>query len=238
MRKLKRLIQSILITPHYLFYKFVKGRQVYVRWNTSDVNVYYHTLVQKEYKFPFTIDPKFIIDAGANIGLAALVFNRRYPEARIICIEPESGNAAILKKNIRGKDSIQFLHKGLWSKSTFLKIIDINQSNWAFITEEVADTEAYDVDAISVNELLDVSPEGVIDILKVDIEGSERTLFKENLEWLPNTKLIIIELHSDEIRKRCEKVLMEHGFTHFYANGENDYYANQAYFDEDNCIFS
>ena len=94
------------------------------------------------------------------------------------------------------------------------------------------------MDAIGVNELLNRSEDGIIDILKVDIEGSERTLFQENLEWLPKTKLIIMEIHSDEIREVCEKVLFSHGFTHFYAFGENDYFANKAYFDENQSVFS
>jgi hypothetical protein len=35
-----------------------------------------------------------------------------------------------------------------------------------------------------------------IDILKIDIEGSEMELFHSNYEnWLPRTKMILIELH-------------------------------------------
>jgi len=44
-----------------------------------------------------------------------------------------------------------------------------------------------------------------IDILKIDIEGSEIELFQSNFEyWLPITKVIIIELH-DCLRKGCSK---------------------------------
>jgi len=54
----------------------------------------------------------------------------------------------------------------------------------------------HSVQSISVDGLLDEFNIDQIDILKIDIEGSEKELFEKNYEkWLPRTKMIIVELH-------------------------------------------
>lgn len=39
-----------------------------------------------------SISPRFIVDAGANIGLAAVYFTNRFKDATIVSIEPEQSN--------------------------------------------------------------------------------------------------------------------------------------------------
>jgi FkbM family methyltransferase len=164
---------------------------------------------------------------------------KKYPSARVICIEPESNNFELLKQNTKTYPDIHFHQKGLWSKSTYLNIINPNQSNWAFITKETDDENNYDVHAISVKEIMNQHELDIIDLLKVDIEGSEIELFSKNAdEWLGKTKLIIIELHSPECREVCENKMREFGFDHIHARGENDYYANLKYYDTHSRIFS
>src|SRR6266566_1600725 len=43
-----------------------------------------------------------IVDAGANIGMAALYYRDVYPEAAILCIEPEGSNFTELSCNVAG----------------------------------------------------------------------------------------------------------------------------------------
>ncbi len=76
-----------------------------------------------------------------------------------------------------------------------LKVYDkYNMGKWAMVVEETK-TEG-NVSAISINELLEKYQLDRIDILKVDIETSEKVVFSDNYEqWLPKTKMILIELH-------------------------------------------
>jgi len=46
-------------------------------------------------------EPKYILDAGGNIGLAAIFFAATYPNAQIITVEPDKDNYFILSENIR-----------------------------------------------------------------------------------------------------------------------------------------
>jgi hypothetical protein len=48
-----------------------------------------------------------------------------------------------------------------------------------------------------------------IDIIKLDIESSEKQLFLDNFDyWLPKTKIIVIELH-DWMEEGCSKAFFE-----------------------------
>lgn len=72
-----------------------------------------------------------IIDAGANIGARAVFFAMVYPDARIIAIEPEARNFALLRANTEGLD-VECLNAGLSSAKGHLKVANPAAPNWAF----------------------------------------------------------------------------------------------------------
>lgn len=144
-------------------------------------------------------DANYIIDAGANIGLAALYFQRAFPGSRIISIEPESSNFELLQLNTSKYSNIERYQKGLWNKKCALKITETNEGNWGFMVEETTDKTDV-IDAIAVSDLLEDHPTPVIDIFKIDIEGSEKELFESNADWIPMAKKIIVEVH-ENLRK-------------------------------------
>jgi hypothetical protein len=84
----------------------------------------------------------------------------------------------------------------LWSKETGLKVYDKYQfGKWGMIVEEA--TLDANVKAISMNYLLKKYNIEFVDILKLDIEASEKKLFTENFkEWLPKIKMIVIIVYS------------------------------------------
>src|SRR6059058_2841884 len=92
---------------------------VYIRAQSSDEYTFQQIFINKEYDFPYNGQPQTLIDVGANIGLAAVYFANRFPGCQIICLEPEPGNLALLKKNTEMYPNIKCLQAGLWSKSTF-----------------------------------------------------------------------------------------------------------------------
>ncbi|MBE7176474.1 MAG: FkbM family methyltransferase [Mucilaginibacter polytrichastri] len=230
-RESKGKLLHLLVYPALLYYKWVKNMPIYLRRGSSDIRVFYHTLIEKEFANPCNIeDPAVIIDAGANIGLTALMFARKYPDAKIIAIEPESSNFGMLIRNTRNHENVTCIKKGLWSSDANLKIENPESEHWGFITTEVPDDESYDLSGISVDTLLKRYAITDIDLFKIDIEGSEQEVFSKNPEtWLPKTKWIVIELHAV---RQCEKVVTEtlgrYNFELVHVNGENRYYANRT----------
>ena len=176
-----------------------------LRWLSSDVFVFYHTFIRKEFSIDIELDDiKYIIDAGANTGLTTLYFNYKYPSSKIIAIEPEENNYKLLKSNTKNIDTIFPLEGGVWNKDAFLKITNISGPSWSFRTEEVDENEMYDIQAFSIPTLLEKYSIDKIDLLVIDIEESEKELFKTNTElWLPKTRYLVIELHGVE----CERIV-------------------------------
>lgn len=181
----------------YKVYYSIKFRPLIIRKNTSDIEVFKQIFVSREYNFAININPKIIVDAGANVGYSALYFANRFPKAKIIAIEPEKENFKILKQNTLIYDNIQSIKAGLWYKKTKLKIVDNGLGEWGFKTEE-----GQDVPTITIDEILDKYKK--IDILKIDIEGAEKEIFSHNCDWIDKVDILVIELH-DRFREGCSE---------------------------------
>lgn len=64
------------------------------------------------------------------------------------------------------------------------------------------------VESFDVPSLIALGGGGPVDVLKVDIEGSEAEVFSNNPDkWLPSVKNIVIELHGPECERSFENAL-------------------------------
>lgn len=200
-------------------------REALIRLGTSDLNCLKKVFLSGEYALPFKISPKFIVDAGANIGMATLYFAAQYPEANIIAIEPEPSNFKILRQNCAGLANVTLLEAALWPIEQPVGIANPQVEKFAFaVAAAGVGSAAGGIKTINVPELLKKTAGGRIDLLKLDIEGAEWELFSINPEsWLDKVQVIAIELH-DRHRDGCAKVfysaIVKHKFTQ-EVNGEN-----------------
>jgi len=175
-----------------------------IRKGTSDESAFWQVFVEKEYDIPLNIEPKLIIDGGANIGCATLWFKKRYPEAEIIAVEPEESNFKILQENTEKLNKVKIIKAGIWNKNTGLTIENPGLGKWGFETKEAVGGDKSFLAAMTIDRILAESGHSEIDILKLDIEGSEKEVFESGYEsWLDKTKVIIIELH-ERMREGAE----------------------------------
>ena len=183
---------------------------------------------QYNIKFPFI--PQTILDAGANIGLASVYFSYRYPQAAIVAIEPSKENFIVLEKNIERYANVKSYCKGLWNKDVYLEIINTDGVQNAFMVAETTMDNPAALPAISISTIMKEQNWDSIDILKIDIEGSEKEVFELNYEtWLPKCKAIIIELH-DNMKQGTSKsvfnAISKYNFS-FDMQDENLIFINQ-----------
>lgn len=183
---------------------------IYLRQETSDIPTFHKIFTFNDYLINLKFEPQYIIDAGANIGLAAIFFANKYPNAKIVCIEPEMTNFEMLEKNIKNYKNIFAIKKALSnSPDIMLNVIDGGGGNWAFATSnpQKAETKKIidSVPSVTIDEIMSTFNFPHIDLLKIDIEGAEKELFENNYEnWLAKTKVLMVELH-DGFKQGCSK---------------------------------
>jgi FkbM family methyltransferase len=164
---------------------------IHLRWKTTDVDVYRDLILEGQYALDLGFEPKTIVDAGAHIGLASIYFANRFPDARIIAIEPEASNYRLLSKNVAPYPQISTIHAAIRAQSGSVHIEPLNYQRETYSFRMLAGGE---IPAISVPSILTLANFESVDLFKIDIEGSEQDVFSE-CGWLPRVKAFAIELH-------------------------------------------
>jgi FkbM family methyltransferase len=191
---------------------------VHLRTCAGDIDIFYEMFWHRVYELPGPVmhDAKTIVDLGSNIGMSALFFLDRCPQAHIICLEPEPGNFRLLQKNLE----LQIL-KG---RVTVLPLaIDTNEGTASMEAASLKYNSRLipvkpgleQVRTTTLNTLVKDYRLKKIDILKMDIEGTEARIFAADLNWLDRVENIVIEFHSEEGRLTCLKKLVAKGFSMF-----------------------
>ncbi len=178
-----------------------------LRLNTSDAATYWEIL-GGEYAFDVPFQPKVILDAGANIGLAAIYFANKYPQAKVVAVEAEASNFELLLRNCRSYPSIVPIHAALWNHNGEIVVTDPDPvvgapGKWAFITRDTGEGDR--VRAVTLPTLMQELNIESFDIAKIDIEGGELELFEDPC-WVETVRCVMIELH-DRFRPGCTKVV-------------------------------
>lgn len=178
-----------------------------VRANTSDRRVFCQIHLDGEYAPLDDLDTvRLVIDCGANVGYASAYFLSRFPQARVIAVEPDAGNFEMLRRNMQPYGDRVSLHPaGVWSHPAGLVVCRNSYrdgAQWATQVRECRAGEEADVQATDIATLLAEAGGGPIDLLKVDIERSEAVVFARDFEsWLGCVRNIAIELHDEECRR-------------------------------------
>lgn len=203
---------------------------VYLRPWSSDLYVFEQIFIDREYDTPLQ-RPGTILDAGANIGLAAVYFANRFPDARIVALEPDRENFAVLQLNTKRYPNIHCLHAALWSHRTRLQLANAGEKSWAlrFTASDgerasVSEPEPASVQAMGIDEVSEFCLAGVpFDLVKIDIEGAEKAVFAAGGRWLEQAQSIVVECH-DRLVPGCEAtVLQAAGSHHFTSHRSGEY---------------
>jgi FkbM family methyltransferase len=174
------------------------------RAGTHDGAVFRQTYVWRELDAPFPFTPETIVDAGANIGVTTRYLAHRFPEAQLISLEIDESNLALLRHNTAHLRQVTIRPQALWGRRTRVTIENPDGASDGYRAVERPDG---DIEAIGVEELLDESGIRTLDLLKMDIEGSEKDVFTRAPErWLHRVRMILVELH-ERYRPGCRAAL-------------------------------
>lgn len=195
------------IKIHLKDYKF----PIYFRHNTSDQTVLYDVFIKEQYSCVADLkEPKLILDCGANVGYTSIYLLKKYPNVHVIAIEPDLDNFKICQKNLSCYgERVSLIRSGVWSHQTGLvvecKALGKNEE-WSIQVKEAKADRKPDIYATDISTLLKESNFDSIDLLKIDVEGSESEIFANNYEsWLSEVRNIAIQLHG----KQCEQTFFQ-----------------------------
>ena len=134
------------------------------------------------------IEPRTILDLGANIGVAAAWFRSRYPNARIVAVEADPGTYAKLERSLGDDDAVTLVNAAVAARSGETTIFRAQGYSVASSLKDTGPETASSarVRACTLDDLCVEHGLERIDLLKLDIEGAEL----EALEGLSRLEIV------------------------------------------------
>lgn len=162
---------------------------------------YYHNLeeffVIEKYKTFFNKKYENVVDAGANVGVFIKYILNKKLSKKIVAVECDPDALKDLHKNFEEETKVKIIPKALHTKSDtveFYHSVDNPVTSASILNNNNDSIEVINVESITLKELIDEL--GFIDLLKVDIEGSEYDIFSDlKEELLLKINNIFIECH-------------------------------------------
>jgi FkbM family methyltransferase len=136
-----------------------------------------------------------IVDCGANIGASTVYFASRYPTATVIAIEPEVDNFNLLVRNTAAFERVIPLPRAIATEAGELPVVDPGLGEWAFRVGGEDGQAIGSVEALTIEDVLDLAPDATPFLLKIDIEGGEDELFTAHPDSLDRFPVVAVELH-------------------------------------------
>lgn len=199
------------------------GWPVVYRFNRGDLQSLREVLVEEVYRCDLPFEPKSVLDLGANIGLTSLwMWRRQLRDAeggRIIAVEPAAANADVAETNFR-LNGIQgeVVRAAVGQRSGIAAFMPRAESNVGRLANG---SGAVSIPVIGIRELMARFPGGTVDLVKMDIEGSEGPMLSGDLDWLTGVRALIVEWHDEFVPSGplIENVVSA-GFIHHRINAE------------------
>ncbi|MCA0131984.1 FkbM family methyltransferase [Winogradskyella alexanderae] len=225
--KTNPLISTFLKKEQIYNLKLNSGLNLNIRGhNHSDYNVFQQIFNNEEYQIvvdifklnDFDKKGRVLIDAGANIGFTSIYFLSHFNNLKLIFVEPSDENMNLclsnVKRNFDQNDVVPYHNALSENNNTKFKVHrDFRDSlDWSISTTQ---DENGTIHGITLNEIVKQNNLEEISILKIDIEGAERFIFKDgnDLRFLSITRVIAMEIHDEfEIRKSINQILVNNNF--------------------------
>jgi FkbM family methyltransferase len=207
--------------PHRRPYRLFSRDSRHALWcrpGTSDLDVFTQVFLEREYSaLNGGPEPGLILDLGANVGYTTAYFLSRFPRARLLAVEPDAGNFALLQRNVAPYEPrAKLLRAAIWSRSVPLVLSEApyrDSREWSRQVRECRPGEIPEFPGIEMKDLLRDSGESRISILKLDVEGAEREVFTaSDLTWLNRVDRIAVELHDEFCEQAFFQAIAPHPF--------------------------
>ena len=162
-----------------------------------------------------------VIDAGANVGMFSLHVLWRRPLARVTAVEPGATNLMYLERNldVPGR-AIEIRPVALSGQTGTARLVGDTSDSLRLVQSEGGGKT---VRTAVLSELL-VAP---VDLLKIDVEGSELDVLRGAGDRLQIVERVVLEAHDYRTRQadlpEILRLLQRSGFSRFRIYGNREY---------------
>jgi FkbM family methyltransferase len=172
----------------------------------------------REYEFRGPWPFRSVLDLGANVGVFAAFADAQAPDRllRYIAAEPDEEAFQLLQRQISGLglDARAFLVQAAVSDHSGALRFDSTGESWGRHVSESGDVV---VDGLTVADILDRAGVQEVDLMKMDIEGSEDAVLNAWKTWAPRVRCLVCELHNGLDYTWFARTMNRAGFLPFRA---------------------
>lgn len=190
------------------------GRTVWLRPRTTDAEMLRDTFRDLVHPPPDLGRPiRSVLDLGANAGITVAHNALLHPEARIVAVELDPGNAEAARRNLAWLgDRVVLLQGAVWTSDGEIAYDDTT-GEYGF--RVVAGGAGATTRAFSMASILAHVPDGTrVDYVKMDVEGVEAQLLGgEAAAWLDVVDSIGLQVHDPYTTADCIRDLEARGFS-------------------------
>jgi FkbM family methyltransferase len=137
---------------------------------SSDLDVLNEVLVLAVYETALPAEPATILDLGSHAGTSLLFWRERFPQARIVGVEPDPVTFQRLRRNV-DELGVELRHVALAERDG---PVDFFPARQGWVSGLWGTGEPVRAQGRTLGSL--IAEIGPVDLLKVDIEGAERFL--------------------------------------------------------------
>lgn len=173
-----------------------------VRPNTTDLPCLCEIFTAGEYSDYAEFCPKrvsTVLDLGGNVGMSVRFWQEKFPDVKILVVEPDEGNIAQLMKNVLAGPSPSRVEtvQAFAAAAAGQAGIDRSSGEWTFHMTENSHAGEPLVPKIPVGVLIEklAGTADQISLLKCDVEGAEAEIFADCGNWISKVISAVVETH-------------------------------------------
>lgn len=161
----------------------------------NDISVLEEVFLNEEYALNIS-PPETLVDLGANFGAASVYFALKWPDARIVAVEPNPAMFERLKRNTAGYPNITcFPYAAGIADGTAAFSVGDSHVGSSFVKRGDGQ-RSIDVAVRSLSSIMAEAGIEHVNVLKFDIEGAEEFVFADR-EALGKVDVLVGEVHPD-----------------------------------------
>ncbi|MBS3818917.1 FkbM family methyltransferase [bacterium] len=164
-----------------------------------------------------------VLDIGANEGFYSIYMKQKNPHLRILSVEPVPSAFEILQRNLKanGFHDIQTINLAVGDRNQTVEmevyphVSSISAENMELLQRPWIHPDRINKIKVPMKTLSSLFYEynlGTVDVLKLDVEGSEMKILQTSKRVLKRVRKLVVEWHTPELREKCKRFLRNRNF--------------------------